>query len=325
MPWCPQCKTEYQEGFTECKDCKIPLVEELDEQEEAYMLEPFFQSEDQQTAEKLAAFFEYSGLPSEVSYDEEYQLYIVSIPPDSEKDARKLYEAFYIVEAERSMKDRLNKASVQMMSDEESEDDSEQSEQDLDDIEDYEDAYDEEELAKADENGSLQDQEPSDEASTYHNSGSSVYTMKADQYKDLSQTVWIFLFFGVIGIIFVLLNVTKVITFLNGWLPNLVMAALFLFFIIVAITTNSKAKKVRSEIDAENLLTRDINKWLNENVTEKYLASIHNDNISEEANYIRSTDYIKEALIKEFGHQNLAYLDKVIEEFYTATFYKDEV
>jgi len=27
--FCPQCKGEYQEGFTECADCKIPLVDDL--------------------------------------------------------------------------------------------------------------------------------------------------------------------------------------------------------------------------------------------------------------------------------------------------------
>src|SRR5437773_4586801 len=27
--FCPQCKGEYQEGFTECADCQIPLVDDL--------------------------------------------------------------------------------------------------------------------------------------------------------------------------------------------------------------------------------------------------------------------------------------------------------
>ena len=26
--YCPQCKGEYREGFTQCADCQIPLVEE---------------------------------------------------------------------------------------------------------------------------------------------------------------------------------------------------------------------------------------------------------------------------------------------------------
>lgn len=27
MPWCPKCGSEYREGFTECADCKVVLVE----------------------------------------------------------------------------------------------------------------------------------------------------------------------------------------------------------------------------------------------------------------------------------------------------------
>jgi len=28
MPWCPECRTEYDEGFDTCADCHVPLVEE---------------------------------------------------------------------------------------------------------------------------------------------------------------------------------------------------------------------------------------------------------------------------------------------------------
>ena len=27
--WCPKCRCEYREGFTECADCKVPLVSTL--------------------------------------------------------------------------------------------------------------------------------------------------------------------------------------------------------------------------------------------------------------------------------------------------------
>lgn len=29
MPWCPQCRTEYREGFTQCADCGAALVDAL--------------------------------------------------------------------------------------------------------------------------------------------------------------------------------------------------------------------------------------------------------------------------------------------------------
>jgi len=33
--FCPKCRTEYRQGFTECADCKVPLVEELSPESEA--------------------------------------------------------------------------------------------------------------------------------------------------------------------------------------------------------------------------------------------------------------------------------------------------
>jgi ABC-type transport system involved in Fe-S cluster assembly fused permease/ATPase subunit len=146
------------------------------------------------------------------------------------------------------------------------------------------------------------------------------YIMKADKYKDLAGTVGIFLLFGVGGLIFVLLNMAGVLTVLNGWMPNMIMLAMFLFFIYVAISTNSKAKKVKAEIEAETKLTQEINEWFQANFTEEFLASIHNDNYSEELNYIKMTDRIKELLLKEFGPQNLAYLDRLIDEYYNSHF-----
>ena len=33
--FCPQCRCEYREGYTECSDCKIPLVSEPPEPDSA--------------------------------------------------------------------------------------------------------------------------------------------------------------------------------------------------------------------------------------------------------------------------------------------------
>lgn len=41
MPWCPKCKAEYREGFTECSACKVPLVDTLPEEEEASARDKF--------------------------------------------------------------------------------------------------------------------------------------------------------------------------------------------------------------------------------------------------------------------------------------------
>lgn len=34
MPWCPNCKTEYREGFYTCSDCESGLVDDIDTDDE---------------------------------------------------------------------------------------------------------------------------------------------------------------------------------------------------------------------------------------------------------------------------------------------------
>ena len=330
MPWCPNCKAEYQEGFTECSDCGVPLVDSI-EKEIEYV--PFFQAEEAKFAEKLARYLEYSGVKTQVTYDGENELYLVSIPPKAEKQAKKLYQAFIFVERENIENGVYDKNKTDVPSDAEKDtlkentpghnaaDPGEASEADGPTVEYYD-----EEL--------YQEDTPSDEEEEDRNSfdsdgeitkgeaeeDSSVYVMKADKYKDLAGTVWIFLFFGVIGLVFVLLNMAGILSVLNGWMPNLIMLAMFLFFLYVAASTNAKAKKIRAEIDAENKMTEDINQWFEAHFTEEFLSSIHNDNISSELNYMKMTDIMKEMLIKEFGPLNLAYLDRLIEEYYSRNF-----
>jgi hypothetical protein len=313
MPWCPNCKAEYQNGFTVCSDCKVDLVESL---EVVVNYVPFFQAEDKKVAEKLVRYFQYSDLKSKVNFDEENEVYVVSIPPKQEKQAKKLYQAFYFVERDNLSKDELEQSTSNSDLLEQS---SDQSEHSVDDVryegnednllpqEEYEAEIPDEEF------GGIQAEEDT-----------SIYVMKADQYKDLTGTVWIFLLFGIAGLIFVVLNIGGVFTFLNGFIPNAVMGALFLLFIYIAISTNQKAKKVQAEIDTENKLTEKINQWLKSNITESFLSSIHNDTISEELNYLKIVDTIKELLLKEFGNQNLAYLDRLIEEYYSNTIDKFE-
>ncbi len=308
MPWCPNCKVEYQEGYTECSDCKSKLVDNL---MEAVVFEPFFQASDKKIADKLAKFFEYSDLKCEVQYDEANDLYIVAIPPKTEKQAKKLYQAFYYVEAERLAKEaHAENIPVKEDTSQEANEDDQNSNltEEYSSSELYSDSYDEEEQEE--------EETSNDDISDYERKGEAVYVMKADQYKDLSSTVWIFLIFGIAGLAFVILNIAEILTFFNGWLPNTVMGILFLLFIYVGLSTNKKAKKVQAEIEAENKLTEEINSWLKTKVTKSFLTKIHDATISEELNFIKMTDIIKEMLMKEFGPQNLAYLDRLIDEYY---------
>lgn len=59
MPFCPNCKNEYREGFTECYDCKIPLVDSLEEAEAAQIKpKKFFDVNDERSYEFLDKYIE---------------------------------------------------------------------------------------------------------------------------------------------------------------------------------------------------------------------------------------------------------------------------
>ncbi len=356
MPYCPKCNAEYQEGYTMCADCKVPLVDSPEAEQEAELLMPFFQAEDKKIADKLSSYFNYSDLPSDVSYDEENELYIVSIPPKAEKLAKQLYQAFYFVERENIANgvyrdDRPEEAAEALTetsegTEEEAEKDTEtnaaedtvlngeeaelseasdgpeieyyEGEEEFAQEEDTEDSLGKETQREASAREIAEEELPEEEDpdSIRHTHDGSTYVMKEDKYKDLTGTAWIFLLFGAAGLVFVCLNVFGVISVLSGWLSNSFMTALFLFFLYVAVSTRSKAKTIKTEIDTENKLTAEINDWLKEHFTEEFIKANYQENVSEELNYMKLTETIKEMLLTEFGSQNTAYLDRLIEDYY---------
>lgn len=326
MPWCPNCKTEYRKGFTICSDCNTPLVEKLVDDE----MVPFFQAEEKIIAERLVSYFDYSGLPSDIQYHEENQVYVVSIPAEKQMEAKKLYQAFYFVEREMAGKESSQKEAV-------SKDNHTSGSDWINDISDdsnhrpYASASCTAETVQANEDSKLlQDDTAVTEDSTSkdalevegmdappENNEPTTYVMKSEQYKDLKSTVWIFLFFGIAGLLILALNLVGIFNFVHGFIPYIVMGALFLFFLYVALSTNRKANMVQAEIEEENKLTDKINKWLKANITKDYLAAIHKESVSSELNYLKATQHIHDLLIKEFGPQNSAYLDRLIEDYYS--------
>lgn len=66
---CPNCKCEYREGFSHCADCKIPLVEEVQQgQDEVVIIKPgklytVFSSMDLGLIAIAKSLLESSGIP----------------------------------------------------------------------------------------------------------------------------------------------------------------------------------------------------------------------------------------------------------------------
>lgn len=305
MPWCPKCKMEYQEGFTQCSDCKSELVDSLEEE-----MVSLLQSADQAMLEKLISFYEYSGLKAKLEFNQILEVYEVRVPEKKQKQAKKLYQAFTVVESERILKENAAEKAAEL---------SANFNEDTLEIEATDEVTPEVE-ATLDAQNETEAEDEDDLEEIIINKGQNVYVMKADQYKDLRDTVLVFSLFGIAGMLAVILNVAGVFNFMSTLMMQGVFTVIFLFFLYVAFSTQKKAAKVKAEIEVENQLTKKINDWLELHVTDRFLAELHDGNLSDEINYIKKTDHIKEMLAQEFGEQNPAYLDRLIDEFYSSHF-----
>lgn len=67
MAWCPVCKNEYREGITECSECKVPLVDNL---EDCKLVKILYGT--REGLEELKEYLEYNAVkPVQIDFDKE--------------------------------------------------------------------------------------------------------------------------------------------------------------------------------------------------------------------------------------------------------------
>ena len=308
MPWCPKCNMEYREGIKECADCGTELVENATENQAQES--EVVRLETEENAQKLVEFLRYSKIEQvSYSYDQTDQAYVVTVNENALKEAKKLFQAFYTAETEaeeKAAKDNAisnsNKSSISRPTD-------------IPDA-NYEDKE-------------FEDEEFSYETNKDNNavndlrsgSKSTVYVKKADQFKDLRSTGYIFLVVGIGGLIVLLLNILGIFSFYQGYFAWTVMGVLFTIFLIVGFSTLKHSKQVQGQIAEENTLTNTINAWLEKTITQEVLDSVIDPNEADEINYFKQTEYIKNGILNEFDKDlDDSYVDLLVEEFYNSHF-----
>lgn len=259
MPWCPNCKKEYQKGIT-CADCNTTLVESLENQ--PFDLMELADLEEEDASKRLVNFLEFSGIQDVTSeFFPETSTWKISVNGNDSKEAKKLYKAF--LTAETSEEEKL-------------------------------------------EHSKKEKEENKD----------NTYVKKEDKYNDYKSSAYLFLPFGILGLVFIILNITETLNFIGNTFQMIVLTLCFIGFIYVGITSMLRLNSLKEEVREEQDNTSSIIQWMKANITKEVLSNVTDKNVSDEVNYIHQTDKIKEMILEEYKNLDENFIDQLIEDYY---------
>lgn len=91
MPWCPECKAEYEEGVMQCVDCEIELVKDLNDN----IWMNLVAGENEEGLEELINFLKYSKINElQIIQDNDSGKYILQVKKEVFEQAKKYVNVF---------------------------------------------------------------------------------------------------------------------------------------------------------------------------------------------------------------------------------------
>ena len=281
MPWCPKCKNEYRAGVEICADCNVPLVADLNAPEsiEATTLLVQMDASKIEFAEKLIAYLAYSSVHAVSSVDEANNILSIFVAEKDVAQAKRCFQAFYTVEAEQEMENAAKKAAGEPLETEE------------------EEQYIHKEKKPA---------------------SAGVYVKKEERYNDYKSSGSMFLGFGIVGLVFVVLNLTGVLKLLTASFSLIVMCAMFIAFIVIGILSYKKAGTIKEEAAQETQVIKDLTRWLENAVTREELEACEEEADGAELVYLKKIELLKSTLANAFPEIDDSFMDQFIEEFYNS-------
>lgn len=135
--------------------------------------------------------------------------------------------------------------------------------------------------------------------------GKDVFSTYKNKYENTMSSAVILLFFGLVGIISNILFALDIIHVAMSLFQYIFLGTLYVVFIGYGILSFIKSKEYKSKIADENEHEANIQKYLENNVTEDLVKSFHDDNISDEENYVLSINKIVELILETYpGYDN---------------------
>ncbi len=147
---------------------------------------------------------------------------------------------------------------------------------------------------------------------------STVYVDAKSRYQEYKSTGIMFLVFAVAFLIFGVLNVIGIVTFMSS-IPSLVLIfGMAIAFVYIGVTSLNKVSSLKEEASSEEQTTDSIMSFLKENFSrEKLLADI-NEEITGELLYFQLMETMKDAVLAKYPDTDENHLDALLEDYYNS-------
>lgn len=282
MAWCPKCRNEYVEGITTCADCGVELVAELPEETAPDAPVVLCHVNDVENGSKFVAYLNYGNIQTAgllQTGETEEDGYDVVVAEFEREAAEQLFSGFDSVE-------ELAKSDISEL------------------IPDIEKQLEE-----------LKNEEANHMFSDLRTESSTVYVKKKDKYNDLKFSGISFIVFGILGGGLLIANVIGLINIFNQF-SSFIMALVFIIFIGIGISSLIRAGKLKSIVSEEEKVTNEVLDWMEENITDEHIASLIDENLSEEDNYFQVHGILCEELSRQFAFLNKGYVEQLMDDRY---------
>ncbi len=276
--WCPKCKNEYVDGITTCVDCGCDLVTELPEEIDPTAPQMIGSVTDEASGNKFIRFFKFSGIQT------------CGLIPSEDKDGFCIAVSYEEAEHARAI---LNE---------------------LAENEEIEEA-DLEQLVPALESRleEIKEEEANELLSDLRTESSTVYVNKRDKYTDLKFTAYSFIAFSILGYLFVIANAAGVFSIFSTF-STAILAIVFTVFLGIGISSFRKAGTIKGLVSEEELVVEKVKEYIEEHFTDEYLASLGDDELSEEEEFLHVTEQLKAEIAQQFPLFNKGYIDQLVDD-----------
>lgn len=319
--WCPKCKMEYREGITVCADCGAELVEDIQS------LVDVCEIKGETDADELVDFLHYSGIQEvKKEWMEEEESFRLLVKEKEAQKAEKMVHGYLMgKEEEKAAREKQNAWKDELAGDSEEVVPEEEVFQKMDDVSETEaentsDNTDNlSELAEEEETERevLFDEEVEEETmDLLYTNESKEFVRRSEKYKDVKFSGYTFIFFGILGGVYLVLTQLKVIPLSYDILILCLLAVLFAGFLVAGIVSLVKARKIKKEIPEEEERIDAINQWLEENVTQEKMEEWKSSNATEMENDLLLTAKLRNETARMFPEEDLGMIEKLVDEYY---------